>query len=61
MNQSFNQLIDSFVNHVVDGMDQDTMAAFIRDTLFDEYCKMSERDLYSLVQEHAPYLLEDAE
>ena len=61
MNQSLDQLMDSFVDHVVDGMDQETLVAFVRETLLEEYCKMSEGDLYSLVLEHAPYLLEDAE
>lgn len=61
MNQSYEQLVDSFVEHVVDGMDMDTMAAFVRETLFEEYRKMSEREVYSLIQEHAPYLLDNDE
>lgn len=59
MKQSYNQLVDSFVEHVVDGMDMDTMVAFVRETLLEEYCNMREQDVYSLIQEHAPYLLED--
>lgn len=59
MNQSYEQLVDSFVNHVVDGMDMDTMVAFVRETLRTEYCNMREQEVYSLIQEHAPHLVDD--
>lgn len=58
MKQSYEQLVDSFVDHVVDGMDMDTMVAFVRETLRTEYCNMREQEVYSLIQEHAPYLLD---
>lgn len=61
MKQSYEQLVDSFVGHVVNSMDMETMVAFVRETLLEEYCNMREQEVYSLIQEHAPYLLEDEE
>lgn len=61
MNQSYEQLVDNFVEHVVDGMDMDTMVAFVRETLVAEYSNMREQEVYSLIQEHAPHLLDDEE
>jgi predicted Zn-dependent protease with MMP-like domain len=44
-------LIDSYANHVIDGMDMDTLVQFAYDSLVSEFNKYTETELIAEVQE----------
>ena len=44
-------LIDNYANHVIDGMDMDTLVQFAYDSLVAEYNKYSESELLSEIEE----------
>jgi len=39
------QLIENYANHIIDGMDTDSLAQFAFDMLLDEYSKLSWDDI----------------
>ncbi len=45
------QLIDNYANHVIDGMDMDTLVQFAYDSLVAEFNKYSEAELLSEIEE----------
>ena len=45
------QLIDNYANHVLDGMDMDTLLQFAYDSLVAEYNKYTEAELLSEIEE----------
>ena len=45
------QLIDNYANHVIDGMDMDTLVQFAYDSLVAEYNKYTEAELLSEIEE----------
>jgi hypothetical protein len=53
------QLISRYAEHVIDGMDMDTLVVFATDTLRDDMRKWDFPDLLEDVRSYAPHLLED--
>jgi hypothetical protein len=51
-------LQDEYIEHVIDGLDIKTMAAIIYETLTESYSDLGDADFITLVQEHAPHLIE---
>jgi len=47
----FAELIDNYANHVIDGMDMDTLVQFAYDSLVAEFNKYSESELLSEIEE----------
>ena len=45
------ELIDNYANHVIDGMDMDTLVQFAYDSLVAEFNKYSETELLSEIEE----------
>ena len=45
------QLIDNYANHVIDGMDMDTLVQFAYDSLVAEFNKYTETELLSEIEE----------
>jgi predicted Zn-dependent protease with MMP-like domain len=45
------ELIDNYANHVIDGMDMDTLVQFAYDSLVAEFNKYTEAELIAEVQE----------
>jgi predicted Zn-dependent protease with MMP-like domain len=45
------ELIDNYANHVIDGMDMDTLVQFAYDSLVAEFNKYSESELLSEIEE----------
>jgi len=39
------ELKENYVNHIIDGMDMDTLVQLVHDFLMDEYEKMSEDEM----------------
>ena len=47
--------------HIADGMDWETMYAFVVDSLHKEYTTLSDEDFEQEVRDFAPHLLDDEE
>ena len=47
----FAELIENYANHVIDGMDMDTLIQFAYDSLVAEFNKYTEAELIAEVQE----------
>jgi predicted Zn-dependent protease with MMP-like domain len=50
-NEKLSALIDNYANHVIDGMDMDTLVQFAYDSLVAEFNKYTEAELIAEVQE----------
>jgi hypothetical protein len=50
-NEQLSTLIDNYANHVIDGMDMDTLVQFAYDSLVAEFNKYSEKELISEIGE----------
>ena len=50
-NEQLSALIDNYANHVIDGMDMDTLVQFAFDSLVAEYNKYTEAELLSEIEE----------
>ena len=45
------ELIDNYANHVIDGMDMDTLVQFAYDSLVAEFNKYTEAELIAEIEE----------
>ena len=59
-----NELQESYIHRIIDGMDHKTMYRFVYDTLNESFSKYSEADLITIiscteVEDHYPELLEE--
>ena len=50
-NEQLSALIDNYANHVIDGMDMDTLVQFAYDSLVAEFNKYTEAELIAEVEE----------
>jgi predicted Zn-dependent protease with MMP-like domain len=50
-NEQLSHLIDSYANHVIDGMDMDTLVQFAYDSMVAEFNKYTETELIAEVEE----------
>ena len=53
------EIEESLINHVIDGMDMDTLVSFARDALYEAYSQYSDQDLLEEVDRFAPHLLDE--
>jgi hypothetical protein len=53
-----NELQETYIHQLIDGMDHKTMYQFVYDSLDDSLSKYSEAELITEVEEHYPELLE---
>jgi hypothetical protein len=53
------EIEESLINHVIDGMDMSTLVSFARDALYEAYSKYSDQDLLEEVDRFAPHLLDE--
>jgi len=54
-----NELQESYIHQLIDGMDHKTMYQFVYDTLDESFHKYSEAELITEVEEYYPELLEE--
>ena len=54
-----NELQESYIHQLIDGMDWKTMYQFVYDTLDESLSKYSEAELISEVEDYYPELLEE--
>ena len=47
----FAELIENYANHVIDGMDMDTLVQFAYDSLVTEFTKYNEKELIAEIVE----------
>jgi hypothetical protein len=45
------ELKENYVNHIIDGMDVDSLAQLVHDLLMDEYEKMSEDEMIEEIKD----------
>ena len=50
-NEQLSALIDNYANHVIDGMDMDTLVQFAYDSLVAEFNKYTEAELIAEIEE----------
>ena len=53
------QLVEDYVQQIIDGMDYKTMECLVYDTLKDNLSSYSDEELITEVEEYNPELLED--
>ena len=60
---SFNreQLVEDYIQQLIEGMDYKTMECLVYDTLKDNLADYTDEQLITEVEEHNPELLEDAD
>lgn len=60
---SFNreQLVEDYIQQLIDGMDMKTMECLVYDTLKDNLADYTDEQLITEVEEYNPELLEDAD
>ncbi len=60
---SFNreQLVEDYIQQLIDGMDMKTMECLVYDTLKDNLATYNDEQLITEVEEYNPELLEDAD
>ena len=54
-----NELQETYISELIDGMDLKTMYQFVYDTLNESLSKYSEAELITEVEDYYPELLED--
>ena len=54
-----NELQESYIHQLIDGMDWKTMYQFVYDSLDESLSKYSETELITEVEDYYPELLED--
>lgn len=52
------ELIQNYVEHILDGMDWDTLVGFVRGTLTESLELKTLQDIQDEVSKHAPHLLD---
>jgi hypothetical protein len=52
-------LIEAFAEHVVEGMDMDTLVGYAIERLIVAYTEEDESDLFEQIEHFAPHLLEE--
>jgi len=52
-------LVEAYIDTLVDNMDWDTMRTFVAERLWDEYNDYSEQQIVNEVREYYPHLLEE--
>ena len=50
-NEQLSELIDNYANHVIDGMDMDTLVQFAYDSLVAEYNKYTQTELLTEIED----------
>lgn len=50
---------DSFISHIIEGMDMSTLVGFARDALYKAYADYTDNDLLEEVERFAPHLLDE--
>ena len=53
------EIEESLISHIIEGMDISTLVGFARDALIDAYAKYTDNDLLEEVERFAPHLLEE--
>ena len=53
------QLQDSMIQQILDGMDIKTMMAILYDSMSEDYDKYSDEEILEEVKEYYPHILED--
>ena len=54
-------LEERMADHMVEGMDLDTLVSFAIDGLTSFYSRLSDAELLATVRDHAPHLLEETD
>jgi hypothetical protein len=52
------QIMSEYANHIVDGMDTETLCQFAYERIYEDLENMSENELLDSVQEYAPHLID---
>ena len=52
------QIMAEYANHIVDGMDVETLCQFAYERIYEDLENMSENELLDSVQEYAPHLID---
>jgi len=52
------QIMAEYANHIVDGMDVETLCQFAYERIYEDLENMSENELLDSVQEYAPHLVD---
>lgn len=58
-NENRDRLTEALIDHIVDGMDMDTVIQFAKDQLMGYYEKRSDEELETEMTNFAPHLLEE--
>jgi hypothetical protein len=53
------EIEESLINHVIEGMDMSTLVQFARESLYKAYADYTDNDLLEEVERFAPHLLEE--
>ncbi len=53
------EIEESLISHIIDGMDMSTLVSFARDALYEAYSQYSDQDLLEEVDRFAPHLLDE--
>ena len=58
MNMNRSELLDTYIEEIIDGMDHKTMYQYVYDMLEQNFETYSEEELVTEVKEYYPHLLE---
>ena len=53
------EIEESLISHIIEGMDMSTLVSFARDALYEAYSQYSDQDLLGEVDRFAPHLLDE--
>ena len=53
------ELLETYIEEIIDGMDHKTMYQFVYDNLYDHLNKYDEEELVEEVKDYYPHLLEE--
>ena len=53
------QLLETYIEEIIDGMDHKTMYQYVYDNLYDHLNKYDDEELREEVKEYYPHILED--
>ena len=55
------QLLETYIEEIIDGMDHKTMYQYVYDNLYDHLNKYDEEELIGEVKDYYPHLLEETD
>jgi len=55
------QLLETYIEEIIDGMDHKTMYQYVYDNLYDHLNKYDDEELREEVKEYYPHILEESE